>query len=128
MKRKLYAVLASLIDARENCRKSGNTEWFDRHEDKANELADNYLPSGSGFDSGTKISWDKSTGSKLVLETSYHHMNENGYYDGWTDHTVTVTGSLTSGFDMKIGGRDRNGFKDYAYDVFSEALNTEVEY
>lgn len=125
MSKKLYAELAGLIDARLNCLKSRN-EWAEKHEERILALVDNYMPSGSGFDSGTKIDLDASTGDKLVFHTSYHHMNENGYYDGWTDHTVTVTGSLMFGYNIKIGGRDRNGFKEYAYEVFNSALETVI--
>ena len=84
------------------------------------------MPSGSGFDSGTKFDFDKSTPNKLVFQTSYHHMNQNGYYDGWTEHTITVTPSLQFGFDAVIGGRDRNGWKEYAYEVVNGCLNEEV--
>ena len=122
MSTKVYQQLASLVTARENCAKSGNDVWFDKHEEAIETIVNNYMPSGSGFDSGTKIDLDKSTGDKLVFTTSYHHMNDGGYYDGWTDHTVTVKPSLLHGFTLNISGRDRNDFKDYAYDVFQIAL------
>jgi hypothetical protein len=122
MSTKVYQQLASLVTARENCVKSGNDVWFDKHGEAIETIVNNYMPSGSGFDSGTKIDLDKSTGDKLVFTTSYHHMNDGGYYDGWSDHTVTVKPSLLHGFTLNIGGRDRNGFKDYAYDVFQIAL------
>jgi hypothetical protein len=50
-------------------------------------------------------------------------MNDVGYYDGWTEHTVTVTGSLTSGYKMTISGRDRNDIKEYLYETFSAWLD-----
>jgi len=48
-------------------------------------------------------------------------MNENGYYDGWTSHTVTVTPGW-NGPELRITGRDRNQIKDYLYDTFHYAL------
>jgi hypothetical protein len=123
---KLYQVLAQKFQARVNCEKSGNMDWFDRHEDAIRKLFDQ-LPHGSGIDSAYEIDWTTSNGEKIVFSFSFHHMNENGYYDGWTDHTVTVTGSLQFGFNLKISGRNRNDIKDYLYDVFNEAFNREVE-
>ena len=46
-------------------------------------------------------------------------------YDGWTEHTVTVTPSF-SGFNMRISGRNRNDIKDHMHETFYSALHTEV--
>lgn len=67
------------------------------------------------------IDRDKTTGSKIVLTMSYHHMDEGGYYDGWTDHTITITPSF-DGIDIAIGGRNRNDIKDYLHEVYYYAL------
>ena len=125
MIRPLYVALASAVQARLNCIESGNVEWCDRHEERIGALVKAGLPSGSGFDAGTTLDLDTSTGSKLVLNTSYHHMTE-GSYDGWTDHTVTVTASMVDGFDLKVSGRDRNQIKDYIGDAFGNALREKV--
>jgi len=79
------------------------------------------LPSGSGIDSGCKIDLDNSTPEKIIITFGFHHMDENGSYDGWTDHKLTVKPSF-SGIDIKISGRDRNQIKDYLYDVFQTVL------
>ena len=123
---KLYRELASLVRARLNCEISGNKEWFEKHEARIEELVKNYMPSGSGFDCGTKIDLDKSTPEKLVFYTDFHHMNE-GYYDGWTEHRITVRPSLAFGFTLTISGRNRNEIKDYIHQVFDCALNEEVK-
>jgi hypothetical protein len=83
-------------------------------------------PSGSGFDNGTQIDRDRS--DVLIFSTSFHHMDEAGGYDGWTEHTVRVKPSLAWGFDLTVSGRDRNGIKDYIADVFSPWLNEMVDY
>lgn len=124
--RKLYEALASKVDARLNCQKTGNTEWFDKHTDDVERLVDEHMPSGSGVDTGTKLDWERSTGEKLVFTTAYHHMDENGYYDGWTDHDVVVTPSLVFGMRVKITGRNRRDIKDYLGDLYREALNVIV--
>lgn len=123
---KLYRKLASLVQAHINCEISGNKEWFEEHEARIEELVENYMPSGSGFDCGTKIDLDKSTPEKLVFYTDFHHMNE-GYYDGWTEHRITVRPSLAFGFTLTISGRNRNEIKDYIHQAFDCALNEEVK-
>jgi len=126
MKQKVYQKIAALIVARNNCINPGNVEWFDKHTERLDEIAKNHLPSGSGVDSGTEIDLDRSTEKKIVLNTSYHHMNDGGMYDGWTDHTITATPSF-DGFDLKVSGRDRNQIKDYLGDLFYHALMEEIE-
>lgn len=125
--RKLYQILASCLNAIENCRESGNDEWLRQHTETIESLVSNYMPSGSGFDNGTKLDFDASKGGeKLVFSTSYHHMDD-GMYDGWTEHTVTVRPSLIFDFDMKISGRDRNEIKDYMAETFNYALSQTFE-
>lgn len=117
MNKPLYQHIALTLEALRNCEASGNTEWARRHRERVAEY-ENMLPSGSGFDTGTRISIEESTPDKLVLVTSYHHMDEHGTYDGWTDHKIVITPSLAHGFSMKIGGRDRNDIKDYIGEVY----------
>ena len=121
MKRTLLAEMVAIHGAQENCRKSGNGEWLDKHSDHLERLADN-LPSGSGIDSGTKVLLLSPT--KAIFQADYHHMNDAGYYDGWSKHTVTVTPTFL-GLNIKISGRDRNQIKDYLHDCFS-VLEEEV--
>ena len=125
MARYLYSELASKVCAMRNCEKTGNAEWRDKHEDAIADLCREYLPSGGGFDAGSHIDLDDSHAEKLVFTTSYHHMNEHGYYDGWTEHTVTVTPSF-NGFNMRVSGRDRDGIKEYIGESFASVLNMEV--
>ena len=124
MQQKLYQSLASAIDARTRCENTGNSEWFARWTDLIERIERTRLPSGSGFDNGTTVDLDKSSGERLVLNTSFHHMNEDGYYDGWTDHTITVKGSLVFGFDIRVSGRNRNDIKGYISEVFQNCLDT----
>jgi hypothetical protein len=123
----LYQILANSLQAMRNCQETNNIEWRDRHEDTIIKLVERYLPSGSGFDNGTKFDFDRSNPNRLVFTTSFHHMNENGYYDGWTEHTVIITPSLVSGFESRITGRDRNEIKDYIGETFHHALGQDVE-
>lgn len=122
--RPIYQAISSKVVARANCADK-NPEWFDRHKEDADKLVSQHMPSGSGFDTGTKLDWDKSTADKLVFTTAFHHMNDTGMYDGWTEHTVTVRASLSFGFALTISGRNRNDIKDYIADCFYQALRAE---
>jgi len=124
MKRTLVAEIASRIEAINNCRNCGNNEWEGRHTERLRWLERNQLPNGSDIDCRTKILDDECTPEKVVLFVEYHHMNGNGYYDGWTEHKITIRPSFT-GIAMKIGGRDRNGIKDDLYEVYDVAMTEE---
>ena len=125
MQRKLYEHIASRVIAMHNCHESGNSEWLHKHAAALKWLVKNYMPSGSGIDTGTKL--EESSANRIVFSFSFHHMDENGGYDGWTDHTVIVTPSLLSGINLRITSRDRNDVKEYIYQVFEAALTAEIE-
>lgn len=113
--------IASVVDAYRRCIETGNSQWVDRHLTTL-EYLNEFLPHGSGFDGVTKIDVDKSTGEKIVIFTEFHHMNDGGYYDGWTDHEVIATPSLIHDVLLRVTGRDRNHIKDYIHDTFYTAL------
>ena len=121
---KVYRILASSCDARLRCGKTLEThqEWFEVHQQTIVLIVRDFLPHGSGIDNGVSFDFNKSTGEKLVLHTAFHHMDENGFYDGWTEHTVTVRPSLRFGIDITISGPNRNEIKDYLADCFSSDL------
>jgi len=116
---KKYRDLAGKIGARLNCA-SGNEKWFDKHTEDIEAFERDILPFGSGI-SGCKIDLEKSTNEKIVINSEYHTMNEHGYYGRWIYFTVTVTGSLQFGVDLRIKGnfgKDQD-LKEYLYEVFS---------
>lgn len=135
----LYQQIAQTLDARQRCLTNTTTvmdgerdvtrdHWADMvrmHEETLNRLAD-ALPSGSGWDQGTAIDWTASRPEKLVLHGSYHHMNDGGMYDGWTDHTITVRPSLRFGITVTVSGRNRNDIKEYLHEAFFIALTADV--
>jgi hypothetical protein len=127
MKTKLYQVFARKLFAMNNCKQQGNTVWHARHLEDLLGLINKHMPSGSGVDNGTKIDLTQSTPALLVFDVSYHHMNDHGSYDGWTEHRVYVNPDLGYGFNLKITGRNRNDIKDYIADLYREALDVEVE-
>ena len=87
-----------------------------------------FLPSGSGFDSGTTLDVDQSSPEKLVFDTSFHAMNEYGYYDGWTDHTVTAQPSFVLGLIICEPANDNPlDIMEYVAETFLEALGQDIE-
>lgn len=122
---RVYQAIPIALHAWRNCLQSGNLEWADKWDDRLEWIERNMLPHGSGFDAGTTIDRD-STSSRLILHTSFHHMNENGYYDGWTEHSATVQPDLVHEFNMRITGRNRNDIKDYIADTLHHALQAAV--
>lgn len=85
-----------------------------------------HMPSGSGFDKGTEFDFDKSTDDKLIFITSFHHMNSNGYYCGWSDHTVIVTPCF-GGINVKVTGKNYRDIKDYIAETFYTCLTNVVD-
>jgi len=126
--RPIFQEISICLGALENGRRSGNSLWIERWTERIENIVRNELPSGSGFDSGTTLNFEKSTPNKLVFDTSFHHMNDVGIYDGWTEHSVIVTPDLSVGFDLRVTGRDRNEIKDYIADTFAYHLRYEIEW
>jgi hypothetical protein len=121
--RPLYAELVSTYQALENCQKCANTEWADKHQTTIDWLED-LLPSGSGVDNGVKVEMVED--HKIIMSFGFHHMDENGFYDGWTDHKLILRPSLTREVDLTITGPDRNYLKEYLYDLFYHVMTSKV--
>ena len=83
------------------------------------------VPSGAGFDVGVTISLVDPTPLRIDLITSFHHMNEDGFYVSWTEHMINITPSLLYEINISISGPDRNDVKDYIHDVIYNALVAE---
>lgn len=118
--KRFLEVLSVLLAQWRNLEKTPDHPRLACCEDQIRHMVREFLPSGSGFDGGTQFNQAKSTPDKLVFETEYHHMNE-GFYDGWSKHTITVKPSF-GGFHMTISGKNRNDIKDYIGQVFDCAL------
>jgi hypothetical protein len=127
---KNYQRLASRLQAAKNCEKVGSSEWLAKHEAVIANIMSN-APSGSGIDCGTKLLKDECritrlNVARLVFQADFHHMDTDGYYDGWSEHKVTVTPSF-DGIDISISGRNRNNIKEYLHDTFYHWLNESAE-
>ena len=117
--RELYQIIASAI----RMVSFGSENFRSEYEDLLEYIERNILPSGSGVDCGTKINMEKSKDNLIVLDVDFHHMDEHGYYDGWTHHKVKVCPDLVFGYDLKVTGRDKNMIKEYLGDLYHYVLS-----
>lgn len=83
-----------------------------------------HMPSGSGIDSGTKLLIAESNQEKLVFSVEYHHMNQNGFYCGWSSRLLTITPTLLSEFKLDFSDEDYSGVDCQNYD---EETNEEYD-
>lgn len=117
---KVYERIARLIDGYR--RILGETEMKQSIEKEIHAFVKEHMPSGSGWDEGTKIDLVESSDRRLVFRGSFHHMNADGFYVGWTEHTIDVQASMATGFKIRVTGRRKNGITDYLYELFDHAL------
>lgn len=127
--RPLYKELATAIGPLRACQAQDNTFGEKIHMHTIDTCI-SLLPSGSGWQDGeqTKLWLDNSHADKLMFRGSFHHMDENGYYDGYTEHVITVKPSLAFDFNIRISGSNRNEIKDYLHDMFNAALRQDITY
>ena len=123
----VYQRIAQLVDAYKRCDETDNSTWKVNHAESIGDICYNHLPHGSGFDNGSHVDLGTSKPDRLVICTSYHHMDENGMYCGWSDHNVIVTPSLAHGFDLRVTGRDKRDIKDYIAETFDYMLREEID-
>lgn len=120
----LFKAVAAALDWRERAT-SANAARFSGY---INEVMRGNMPSGAGFDNGVVLDLVRSTPEKLVFQFSYHHMDANGHYDGWTHHKAWVRPSfLFEGFTLRVDGPDRDDFRDYAEEMLAGCLTSVVE-
>lgn len=118
----LAAWIAETAEWSERAENSPNAQWGPIARKRLDQLV-NMLPSGSGIDCGTKLV--SASATKIVLECSFHHMDEHGYYDGWTEHRITIRPTFDS-MDISISGRNRNGIREYLHEIYSLALSEKI--
>jgi hypothetical protein len=109
-------LLARLLQARLNSIKANNTEWVDKHTIYIDAML-KALPHGSGIDNGMQLDFENSTETRIVFKFSWHHMDENGYYDGWSDHELIITPTFGDK-DLRITGKRLGDIKDHLYQLF----------
>lgn len=95
-----------------------------------NQLRDEVLPSGSGFDYDWDISHSKD-GKKLHCETAYHHMDgDTGMYDAIVDFAVDIPVRNPMAFEVKLTGDEainrfarKDQLPEYIEDVMADRIS-----
>lgn len=106
-------------------RQQANEKFEDMAQARLDAVFD-LLPSGSGFDSGTKV--ESIDASKMTLYSAFHKMNEHGSYVGWDEFRVVVKAAF-DGIDIRIfstAGGIKPEDRDYYADAFHDALTQDV--
>lgn len=116
----IYQTIANAVRVLQD--RNSSPELQEMWSERLSKIERNILPAGSGFDNGTALDYLRSTPEKLVFTTAFHHMNDHGFYDGWSTHDVIVKPSLIFRLDIKVTGRNRNGIKEYIAEMFHSSL------
>lgn len=137
---KIYKFLAKNVFSRARCIDSINKNignvisnveswkiWVNKYEEEIDTIMRDIFPHGSGIDSGCMLNYEKSVNNKLVINSGYHCMDDNGCYDGWVDFTVTLTPDLELDYMLNIRGNfgKYRHVKDYLYQIFYDSFDTE---
>ncbi|MFA5572179.1 MAG: hypothetical protein WDA42_03655 [Candidatus Bathyarchaeia archaeon] len=117
-----YERIARVLEAQKNCLASNNGAWAERHQETLDQILAT-APHGSGIDGEGVVLASESTPQRLVFHFDFHHMNERGFYEDWSTYKMVVSPSLTHGFDLRIYGKNKNGIKEYFYDILGQWLN-----
>jgi hypothetical protein len=121
MLRRIYSELGNKYIAYLNCVRTKNTIWEERWKEEIEKIV-NTIQIGSGIDAGITFNFNKSKPYKLVLDSSFHQMDEMGGYDRWIDFSIIVTPSWNT-FDIVISGRFPKKYemtRDYLTEYFIE--------
>lgn len=126
MQKTLASEIATTLQAMLNCESRDMKEAYSNHHANLQKICQN-LPHGAGIDSTEPeylhgLDVEKSTFDKLIINCSFHHMNDGGFYDGWTEHKIVVTPTFT-GIDVIVTGRDRNDIKEYLAEAYHTILS-----
>lgn len=126
MEHTVISEIATAVRALDNCIKSGNTEWAYRWDQYLSAIEREYLPSGSGFDSGCTVDVEHSNARSIVINAPFHVMNNHGYYTGWRPIRVRVTPTF-DGIAIRVTNAKSSDLADYVFDVFDVALTRVVD-
>lgn len=128
--RSLAETMFDLQLAIDNCAAANpvNMEWMLKHKASLRELCE-MLPSGSGIDNGTTLVEIRTARGResIDLSCSFHHMNDLGVYDGWTEHKIRIRPSF-HGLDVSVSGPNRNRIKDDLQETYDQTMRTRVRF
>lgn len=105
-----------------NCRNSKNHEFLNIAEQRLSRLTKDFIESGPI--ESVYCSIDDSSLEKIVFHVTFHHMNDLGYYCGYTEHKVTIRQTFI-GLCVTVSGQNKRDCKIYIADVFDNALSSQ---
>lgn len=85
-----------------------------------------WLPSGSGIDDSVVVDYNRFRPNRLYIHVAYHHMNEAGFYVGWSYHTI-IARPTWDGIELRITGENYRDIKEYLDELFMDALTTDIK-
>ena len=107
-------------------------ENFQSQKDSMIRDIESELPSGSGINAGCQFNSDESTTNFIVIDFSYHYMNQDGMYDGWIEFKLTLEPDFISNFTMDLRIINHSTiltnddieclYFDYLYQTFDSSL------
>ena len=111
MTKTLAQEISTRLVALNNCIKTDNVEWQAKHRAALDEL-DKRLPSGSGLDIPPTVARDAGADNALAfyIHGSYHHMNDNGCYVGWSRFRLKVEATF-DGLSVDLWNTQSEGDK-----------------
>lgn len=126
----IIQAIAQSVDARINCIDRNLLPGVGINENKIEELIEQ-LPFGGGIDYGVEIDYERSNSDRIVINSTYHVMNDDGYYTGLINYRVIITASLLFGIDVNVVGNfssnmSARGVKEYLIDLYNNALLEKV--
>jgi hypothetical protein len=84
----------------------------------------NILPVGAGLDASWHLEEDK---NKIIASSSFHCMNEHGYYDGWIDFSIEIPKNNPLNFKLKFQTDSAGWYRIYKY-MLREYLEDIIAY
>ena len=115
--------IASACDALTRCNLGWRRKWIATLQ----SIERKHLPHGCGIDAGASIDYAESTLDRVVIVSSFHVMNEVGFYTHWVEFTVTITPAFSGiNIDIQGLGDDEDQLLDYLHDTFYCSLTTEL--
>lgn len=123
------AQLSNYFRSWQNCRQTNNILWLPKWKQAIDELL-KHLPHGNGInaEAGIQLDWENSTPGNLRFNFSYQHMNDHGYYDGWTEHELIIQSSSIGGFNLQVTIEGEVEDKDEIIEYLEQMLQSTFYY
>ncbi|TAL62116.1 MAG: hypothetical protein EPN88_13945 [Bacteroidetes bacterium] len=126
---KLYKALSRELYRHERVKKNscGNGSILSSEIEKNIDGYLNKLSHGSGIDGRYRTELKN---DKVIIYQEFHVMNDNGFYEGWINYSVTISSSLEMDFELLIKGnfgRKYQDIKEYLHEIYYEDLDQDVK-